>query len=139
MTLKRRTILSMLSVVAISGGIATMIGGHLLWRHLRQQAETRVRDDLSAVRAFYDERLEAMSPPLRYTALGEYFSQAVAAKEIGYLAPRLEAVRKGASLDTLYITDAEGRVIHQSHRPGGSGDGGPPGRPGAACLGRGGG
>lgn len=112
----------MFSVVAISGGIATMIGGYLLWCHLRRQAQNHVRENLNAVRAFYDERLNAMAAPLRYTALGESFSQAVAAKEINYLAPRLEAVRKGASLDTLYVTDAEGRVIHRSHRPGVSGD-----------------
>jgi len=48
MTLRRRTVLSMLSVVAISGGVCTLIGGHLLWRYLGREAENRVQQDLNA-------------------------------------------------------------------------------------------
>ena len=122
MKLNRRIVISMLSVVAISGGASGTVGGYLLWRHLHQQAQTRVRQDLNAAREFYDARLEAMAMALRYTALGERFSQAVAGKQVSYLAPRLEAVRKRASLDILYVTDDLGRVIHRDHRREVSGD-----------------
>ena len=117
MKLSRRIVLSMLSVVAISGGVSAVVGGYLLWRHLRQQAENRVRQDLNAAREFYDQRLESMAAALRYTALGERFSQAVAESEVNYLSARLDAVRKNASVDILYVTDARGRVIHRAHRP----------------------
>ena len=114
--------LSMLSVVAISGGVSTIIGGHLLSRGLSREAEDRVRQDLNAAREFYQQRLAAMSEPLRYTAMGERFSEAVAQKDVAYLGPRLEAVRKNASLDTLCVTDANGIVILRAHRPALAGD-----------------
>ena len=122
MKLNRRTVLSMLSVVAISGGISTTVGGYLLWRHLHEYAENRVQQDLNAAQEFYYHRLQAMATALRYTALGERLSQAVAKREVSYLAPRLDAVRKNASLDILYVTDGQGRVIYRAHRPELSGD-----------------
>ena len=85
MALRRRIALSMISVVAISGGVASLTGGYLLRRHLGQEAENRVRQDLNAARAFYEHRLEAMGGALRYTALGERFSQAFASKDLAYL------------------------------------------------------
>ena len=122
MRLNRRIALSMLSVVAISGGISTVIGGHLLWAHLRQESQNRVAQDLNAAREFYDHRLSAMAAALRYTALGERFCQAVGQGDVSYLSPRLAAIRENASLDVLYVTDAGGRVIHRAHRPAASGD-----------------
>ncbi len=122
MTLRSRITLSMLSVVAISGGVATLTGGYLLRRHLEQEAENRVRQDLNAASAFYTQRLEAMRGVLRYTALGERFSQAVAEKDVSYLSPRLAAVRRSAGLDLLCVTDRRGRVTHRAHRPDVSGD-----------------
>jgi two-component system NtrC family sensor kinase len=112
----------MLSVVAISGGVSTVIGGHLLWSHLSREAENRVRQDLNAAREFYDQHLERMADPLRYTAMGERFSQAVDEKDLRYLAARLSAVRKIALLDVLYVTDANGVVIYRAHRADLSGD-----------------
>jgi len=122
MTLRGRITLSMLSVVAISGGVATLTGGYLLRRHLEQEAESRVRQDLNAASAFYGQRLEAMRAALRYTALGERFSQAVAEKDVSYLSPRLAAVRTSACLDLLCVTDPRGRAIYRAHRPDVSGD-----------------
>jgi len=121
MSFRRRILLSMLSAVAISGGVVAFIGVNLLWRHLSREAQNRVRQDLNATREFYDQRIEAMESALRYTALGERFSQGVADKDIAYLAPRLEAVRRRAHLDTLCVTDAKGDVTHRAHRPGHSG------------------
>ena len=122
MKLNRRIVLSMLSVVAIFGGASTIVGGYLLWAHLRQQARNRVQQDLNAAQEFYDQRLRAMATVLRYTALAERFSQAVAGNEVGYLSSRLDAVRKSASFDILYVTDAQGRVIHRGYRPDFQGD-----------------
>jgi len=122
MSLRRRMILSVLSVVAISGGASTFIGGYLLSRRLNQEAQNRVRQDLNAAREFYDQRLASMRAALRYTALGERFSQAVARKDVGHLSPRLDAVRRNAELDVLCVADPAGRVIHRAHRPNCSGD-----------------
>ncbi|MCX5685088.1 MAG: cache domain-containing protein [Planctomycetota bacterium] len=122
MSLKGRIVISMLSVVAISGGVSTFIGAHLLWQSLGQEARTHVRQSLNAAREFYRYRLDAMAGALQYTALGERFSQGVADRDVKYLATRLEAVRKSASLDILYVTDADGRVIFPARRPGVSAD-----------------
>jgi len=115
-------ILSMLSVVAISGGVSTLVGGYMLWRQLSHETENRVRQDLNAAREFYNHRLGSMVTVLQYTALDERFSQAVAEKDVGYLAARLNAVRRSAGFDLSCVTDEAGRVIHRAHNPGYSGD-----------------
>ena len=122
MTLRARTLLSMLSVVTISGGICAFIGSHLLWQHLDLEARNRVQQDLNATMEFYRQRLESAGASLRYTALGERFSEAVTGRDAAYLTPRLAKVRQIAGLDMLYVTDAQGRVIHRAHREEGSGD-----------------
>ena len=122
MSLRRRMILSMLALVALSGGVSTLIGGYLLWGHLNQQAENRVRQDLNAAREFHNQRLRQIGEALRYMALGERFSQAVASRDIGYVAGRLATVSESAKLDMLCVTDATGRVIHRAHKPDFSGD-----------------
>ena len=122
MSLKGRIAASMLSVVGIAGGVCTLIGGRLLWQSLHRDAQNRVRQDLNAAQEFYTHRLEAVAAALKYTALGDRFSEAVARKELDYLAPRLAAVRAGATLDVLYVADASGHVLHRAHRPGASGD-----------------
>jgi len=122
MRLSRRMVLSMLAVVAISGGVSAVIGGRLLWRRFRQEAERHVGQDLNAAREFYRVQLDAMGAALRYTALGERFCQAVAAQDVNYVAARLDTVRHSAGLDILYVTDARGRVVHRAHQPQASGD-----------------
>ena len=122
MGLNRRIVLRMLVVVIISGGAATIVGGYMLWHHFRRQLQNRVRQDLNAAQAFHNHGLETMVAALRYTALGERFSEAVGKKESAYLAPRLAAVSESATLDVLYVTDARGYVIHRAHRRGVSGD-----------------
>jgi len=121
-SLRRRMMLAMVSVVAISVAASMLAGGYLLSRRLNQGAENRVRQDLNAAREFYNQRLAAMGNALHYTALGERFSDAVKTRDTGYLTTRLDAVRESAGLDLLSVTDAAGSVIVRSHRPDYSGD-----------------
>jgi len=122
MTLRQRLILSILCVVAISGGVSALIGGWLIWHQFGQEAENRVRQDLNAAREFYDHRIAIMEDALRYTALGERFSQAVETRDLPYLAPRLTRVRASAGLDVLSVADPSGGVIYRAHRPDVAGD-----------------
>jgi len=122
MSLRHRMILSMLSVVAISGGVSAFIGGYLLWRNLGLQAENRVRQDLNAARQFYDQRRDEIGAVLTYPARGERLSRAVAEKDTDYLAVRLGAIHKSVGLDALWVTDETGRVIYRAHQPAASGD-----------------
>jgi two-component system NtrC family sensor kinase len=122
MSLRGRIVASMLSVVVMSGGVAALVGGHLLWQSLGQEARSRVRQDLNAAGEFYRQREEALLAALRYTALGEQLRQAAAARDPARLAPRLEAVRKSAGLDLLCLADAQGQVMYRAHRPEARGD-----------------
>jgi two-component system NtrC family sensor kinase len=112
----------MLSVVAISGGVSTVVGGYMLRDQLGSQAENRVRQDLNAAREFYHQRLESMTTVLRYTALGERFSEAVAGKDLDYLATRLQAVRRSAGFDMMCVVDQAGKVTYRAHNPAYAGD-----------------
>jgi len=122
MSFRRRMILSMLLAVVLCGAISAAMGGYLLWRHLTHEAEIRVRQELNAARAFYNQRLEAMAAALSFTALGERFSSAVAERDIAYVKTRLDAVRAKAGLHLLCVTDSSGEVIHRAHRPELAGD-----------------
>jgi len=122
MTLRGRIVASLIFVVAISGGISSLIGGYLLQRHLGQEARNRVRQDLNAAREFYRQRLNSMEEALFYTSLGERFSLAVAEKDLTYLSVRLNKVHKNANFDILCITDSAGQVIYRAHHPEFSGD-----------------
>ncbi len=122
MGIRGRIAWSMLSVVALAGGISGLIGGYLLQRNLGEEARNRVRQDLNAAQEFYHQRMKSMEAALRYTAIGERFSQAVLDGDIAYLAPRLAAVRRFEGFDLLCVTDASGRVTHRAQRPERSGD-----------------
>jgi len=117
MRLRYRVVLSMLSVVAISGGVSALVGGYMLWRRTRLEAENRVGQDLNAAYEFYNHRLKAMGDALHYTALGRQFRRAVAAGDLAYVGDRLETVRREAGLDLLTLTDEKGTVILRAHRP----------------------
>ena len=122
MSLRNRVVLSMLCLVAVSGGVAGLIEGHLLWQSVAQEAQDRVRQDLNAATEFYSQRMEAMAAALRYTALGERFIQAASDRDVSYMAPRLETVSRNAGMDVLYLTDEQGRVILRVHQSGSAGD-----------------
>lgn len=122
MTLRTRTAVSMIGVVAAYGVVATLVGGYLLRRHVGLEAENRVRQDLNAADAFYRQRLAEMGAALRYTALGERFRQAVAERDLTYLSARLAAVQRSARLDVLCLTDAAGRVIGRANHEDLAGD-----------------
>ena len=64
MTLRRRMMAGMISVVAISGVISASVGTWMLWNHLRKEAENRVRQDLNAAREFYQQRLHEIEAAL---------------------------------------------------------------------------
>ena len=102
MTLRFRTTLSMLLVVTIPGIVAAVVGWYLLRRHLDQEAQNRVRQDLNAAQEFYEQRLESMEAALRYTVLGQRFSRSVAAMDVEYISSRLRVVFKQAGFDTLW-------------------------------------
>ena len=122
MSLRARITLSMLTMVAISGGVSAIIGAQLLWRSLSQEAENRVQQDLNAAGEFYQHRLAAMAAILRYTALSDRFIQAVDQRETAYVTQRLDGVRRSGALDVLDVTDPQGTVLYRSQNPEGSGD-----------------
>jgi two-component system NtrC family sensor kinase len=122
MTLRGRIVASLIFVVAISGGISSVIGGYLLQRHLGQEARNRVRQDLNAAREFYRQRLAEIEAALFYTSVGERFAAAVAEKDLSYLSVRLNRVRISGHFDVLCVTDATGRVIYRAHQSGFAGD-----------------
>jgi two-component system NtrC family sensor kinase len=122
MKLRYKIIISMLLLVALSGGITALVGGFLLWRQLKGQTEAIVIRQLDTLDRNYRRRLEEMAAALRFTAIGERFSQAVEAGEVGYLSSRLDAVKRMARVDILTVIDKTGRVIWRAHRPGVRGD-----------------
>ncbi len=122
MNFARRLTTSMLLVMLIACGATAFIGGYLLWQQWKTQAEHLAWQDLKAARSTLDQTVEAIQASLRFTVLGERFSQAVADGDLPYLTPRLDLVAKTARLDFLLATDATGHVLYRVHHPEISGD-----------------
>ncbi len=122
MTLRGRIVMSLISVVAISGGVSTLTGGYFLQRHLAQEARNKVQQDLNAALEFYDHSQTAMDATLYYTSLDERFSQSVVEKDLSYLSARFNKICNNSNFDILSVTDAAGEVIYRSHHPNFLGD-----------------
>jgi two-component system NtrC family sensor kinase len=112
-----RIVFSMLSVVAIAGGVCAFVGAVLLHRQLGQEAEDRVRQDLNAAHEFYLQRLRRMEDGLRYVARDKHFAAAAAGRNVRDIAPTMDDVRKQAGVDILLLADEEGTTVRRSHRP----------------------
>ncbi len=122
MNFARRLTISMLMVVLIACGATASIGGFLLWQQWKSQAENLAWQDIRTVRKMFDGSIGAIDASLRFTVLGERFSQAVGNGELTYLVPRLKLVAESARLDFLLVTDANGVVLYRVHNPEFSGD-----------------
>ena len=122
-TLRLKLIVSSLTVIIITGSIATIIGFHLIDKGIVREAQSKVTLDLNSARLIYDQRLMNVVNGMTYTAMRKLgIIQALKEKNIGLLHESLKSALEEGGMDILAITDKEGRVVIRAHNPGFFGD-----------------
>ena len=121
-SLRAKLITSFLSVIIISGLVATIVAIRLIGTGIVSQAQDKVRIDLNSARHIYQEKTKEVETVLRLSALRFFIKDALLDKDIERLKRELEEIRKRESLDILTLTDENGLVVVRARNPSVSGD-----------------
>ena len=121
-SLRAKLTVSFLGVIIICGLVATVVGVRLIGTAIINQAQDKVRHDLSTGWAVYREETENLRDVMRFTALRFFLKEAISDDDIEALKEQLEAIRRAESLDMLTLTDENGKVIARSRNPSVKGD-----------------
>jgi len=115
--LKTKLIVSLLSVVLISGLISTVVGVKLIGNTIVRQAQDKVRLDLNSAREVYYEENKDIRDVIRFTAIRFFLKDAILANDREKLTTELQRIRETESLDILTLVDAEGCVFVRTRNP----------------------
>ncbi|MCK4804520.1 MAG: histidine kinase, partial [Spirochaetes bacterium] len=121
-SLRTKLIISFLTVIIISGVVATLVGSRLIANGIIRQAQDQVKNDLNSAREVYREKTEDIKDTVRFTAVRVFIKDAIIKNDIETLKRKLTEIRKSESLDILTLTDVNGRVIFRSRNPSVYGD-----------------
>jgi two-component system NtrC family sensor kinase len=114
--LRRKLILSFLSVISLGGIISLFVGTRIEHRTIMSLAEAKVRHDLASAWMVYEERLHGLRDTVRLSATQEFLRAALRQADLGKVVARLDGIRREFGLDVLNLTDALGRVVVRSRR-----------------------
>jgi two-component system NtrC family sensor kinase len=116
-SLRTKLVLSFLGVIII-GAILTMIfGSRLVKKTILDEAQEKVRYDLSSAWMVFNEKLNHIRDIVSFTAERESIQDAIARKEEDILHRYLGRVRMQRGLDVLTLTDSTGKVIVRTRNP----------------------
>jgi two-component system NtrC family sensor kinase len=115
--LKTKLIVSLLSVVLISGFISTVVGVKLIGNTIVRQAQDKVRLDLNSAREVYYEENKDIRDVIRFTAIRFFLRDAILANDREKLTTELQRTRETESLDILTLVDAKGCVFVRTRNP----------------------
>ena len=116
--LRTRLLASFLLMVALTGCLVTAVGVHLVDRFVTRQTQTKIARDVDTALMVYDARLAEIRTALAFTGIRPVtVAQALVQGDQRVLAESLAKVRSESALDTLSITDGEGRVMLRTGGP----------------------
>jgi len=120
--LRTKLIVSLLSVVFISGLVSTIIGVSLIGNGIIRQAQDKVRTDLNSAREIYNEMMKDVFVVAKFNASRVLLREALVKRDRAYLLKITAQVLKNENIDILDIIDASGTVIVRGQHPGKFGD-----------------
>jgi two-component system, NtrC family, sensor kinase len=112
------------AVVLLFAMLSSFVGVRTIQRRVMQEAQARVRLDLSSARAVYDSRLQSVRTIISMAATKQALVQQSREKEWddADLRNRLERIRVRFGLDFLSVLDPDGRVVMRTTPPYATGD-----------------
>ena len=115
--LRTRLLVSLVSVVLISGIISTIVGVRLIGNGIIKQAQDKVRTDLNSAREIYNELQKDALNITRFTASRILVRNAIARRDRKFLQSAMTQVLKNENLDVLCVADKTGHVIVRANNP----------------------
>ena len=109
--LKTKLIISFITIIIVTGTVASIIGSLLISRWTVNQAQSRVRNDLNAAREVLAQRLENIKTAVYFTTLRTCIKEGLVNNDRKLLEKYLQPVRIKGNMDILTITDKYGNVI----------------------------
>ncbi len=122
LSLRTKLLASSVVVVVASGAVVTWLGARLIGDRVVSQAQDKVRTDLNAARALYEEKARDVADVIRLTASRFFLQEALGRGDVHGLGPELIRVRVHEGLDVLTLTDGQGRVLFRAGNPAMYGD-----------------
>jgi len=116
--LRRKLILTFLTVVGLGGVLTLLIGTRIEQRTIMTLAEAKVGHDLASARMVYEERLNGIRDTVRLSAVREIIKEALRTGRVEAAAATLDFTRRAFGLDILNLTDSRGRIVIRSRRAG---------------------
>ncbi len=117
-----KLVISLMSVVAISGISSVFLGLNVINNNVVGQAYEEVRSHLNTARYFYNERIQIIYLFINHLSSLDYLQTAILANDRPLLVEKLLKVKKELNIDIMTMTDANGRVIVRANSPGSFGD-----------------
>ena len=122
LSLRTKLILSFLVVIIIGGLLSLSFGSRLVKDTIINEAQVKVKHDLSAAWMVFNERLSVTREIIRLTAGREGLHQAIKNNDRNSVFRNLNRVREENDLDILNLTDTSGKVVIRTRNPEVTGD-----------------
>ncbi len=120
--LRTKLLVSLLSVILISGLVSTVVGVRLIGNGIIKQAQDKIRTDLNSAREIYNEMMKDVLNVTRFNASRTLIKVAVVKNDRDYLTKTFCQVLNSENLDILDVIDIDGTVIARAQNPGRYGD-----------------
>jgi two-component system NtrC family sensor kinase len=115
--LRAKFILSFLAVICLGGILTLTFGTRLEHKTIFSLAQAKVRHDLASAWMVYNEKLNSLKGIIRLTSSRESLYSALKQDKEEILLKYLSRVREEFNLDTLTLTDAQGKVLLRTTQP----------------------
>jgi two-component system, NtrC family, sensor kinase len=117
-----KLVISLMSVVAISGISTIFISRNVINKNVIGQAYDEVNSNLNTARYFYNERIKIIYLFINHLSSLGYLQAAILQNNRPLLVEKLVEVKKELMIDIMTITDANGRVIARANNAESYGD-----------------
>lgn len=117
-----KLVISLMSVVAISGISSIFISRNVINNNVVGQAYDEVRSHLNTAIYFYNERIQIIYLFINHLSSLGYLQAAILQNNRTLLVEKLREVKKELNIDIMTITDANGRVIARANSSDNFGD-----------------
>jgi len=115
--LRTKILVSLLSVILISGMVSTIVGVRLIGDRIIKQAQDKVRTDLNSAREIYNELMKDVLNVTRFTASRTLIRKAVLRNDRRYLIETLDKVLTSENLDILDVVTVDAIVLARAQNP----------------------
>ncbi len=115
LNIRRKVIMSMLTVVMFMGIACMIIGRQIIYRNIVEQANDNVKNDLNTAEYILNEKMLVKHRFFDYQSSLPNFQEYVLNRDRVQIRNKLEDLKRELDLDILNVTDSAGRIIVRSH------------------------